>query len=91
MKRVIRASSEIVEASIAWNNLNGTEQSAAEHAISEIQRTGISIEQAVSYACSMYSYGNAEPEYAGEDFSEEDVNRGKVWNYVNSYLNDSES
>lgn len=73
--------------STLWSQLNGTEQSAAECAIYEIQNNNMSIEDAVSYGCNLYSGGNAEPEYEDEDFYEEEANYNKVFKYVESYIN----
>lgn len=78
---------ESIEAATSWNSLNSTEQSAAEYAIYEIQHNNMSIEDAVSYSCNMYSGGNAEPEYEDEDFYEEEANYNKVFKYVESYIN----
>lgn len=49
----------------------------------------MSIEDAVSYGCNMYSGVNAEPEYEDEDFYEEEANYNKVFMYVENYINNS--
>lgn len=74
--------------SIDWTDLNGTEQFAAESAISYIEDNPRivndldEIELAVRDAVSMYNEANAFDEYADEDFYEEEADSRKVLKYV---------
>lgn len=74
--------------SIDWTDLNGTEQFAAESAISYIKDNPRivndldEIELAVNNAVSMYNEANAFDEYADEDFYEEEADNRKVLKYV---------
>lgn len=74
-----------------WNNLNGTEQSAAELAVSMYRRNPSDIEEIVSDAIAEYDEGNAEEEYEDEDFYNEEANYSKVLSYVKQKLGLDES
>lgn len=84
------SNNKVIEASVDWNSLSGSEQSAAEYAIDKIQRCGWSIGEAVSEGCSMYSYGNAESEYEDEDFYEDEPRRNVVYSYVEDYIDNNQ-
>ena len=58
---------ESLTEAIEWNDLNGTEQSAVEAALAEINN-GSNIEDAVHGAVAMYNEENANPDYEDEDF-----------------------
>lgn len=61
--------------------LTGSEQYAVEIAARLIDE-GYSIEDAAYKACDEVSYGNAEPEYEGEDFYEDEPDVSKVIEYL---------
>lgn len=73
-----------------WEDLNGTEQSAAEAALAEIKR-GSSIEDAVHGAVTMYNEANEDDEYSEEDFFMEEADYKKVLDYVKAHENVDES
>lgn len=69
----------------AWDKLSGADQMAVEHAIS-YQERGHSWWDAVSHAISDVNWGNAEPEYEGEEFYGEEADRRAVEQYLANYF-----
>lgn len=78
---------EVLTEAIEWNDLNGTEQSAVETALVEINN-GSTIEDAVHGAVAMYNEENANPDYEDEDFYMEEANFAKVLEYVRTHNTD---
>ena len=70
----------------AWEDLNGTEQSAVEAALAEI-KNGSSVEDAVHGAVAMYNEANNDEEYSDEDFFKEEADYTKVLDYVKEHGN----
>lgn len=79
---------ESLTGAIEWNDLNGTEQSAVEAALAEINN-GSDIEDAVHGAVARYNEENANPDYEDEDFYMEEANFVKVMEYVRAYTTDT--
>lgn len=75
-----------------WRQMTGADQSAAEYAIDYISisddpeylanATDNELWDATSYGCDMIAEGNAEPEYAGEDFYQEEPDFDTVLRYL---------
>ena len=73
-----------------WGRLSASEQFAAEYAVNFLESDGYNIKDLTdddleSYAwkgCQLVGEGNAEPEYADEDWYEEEADCGKVFDYL---------
>ena len=71
-----------------WSKMNGSEQSAVEHAIDELEYDDVHaltsqiLESYASRACHYIDNANGEPEYEDEDFADEEVNKHKVLDYL---------
>ena len=71
-----------------WSQLSGSEQYAADDAISSIENDKVDIvdssviENYVRASCKKVDNGNAEAEYEDEDFYEDEVDNRMVLNYV---------
>lgn len=79
---------ESLTEAIEWTDLNGTEQSAVEAALAEINN-GSDIEDAVHGAVTRYNEENANPDYEDEDFYMEEANFVKVLEYVRTHNTDT--
>lgn len=75
------AYNESLNEAISWDELNGTEQSAAEAALANI-KNGSKLEDAVHGAVTMYNDANSEEEYEDEEFYGEEADYTKVLDYV---------
>lgn len=77
------------------DNLNDTEDMAADESLWEIRECGTTdigkIKKIVYDVCYKFNEGNAEPEYEDEEFYEEEADFNTVLKYVLSELNLSES
>ena len=71
-----------------WSRMNGSEQSAVEHVIEELEYDDVHIltsqilESYASRACHYIDNANGESEYEDEDFADEEMNRRKVLDYL---------
>ena len=73
-----------------WITLSGSDQLAVERATQYLECDGYAIENLndddlmnyVYKGCQEISEGNAEPEYADEDFFEEEADQQKVFEYI---------
>lgn len=71
-----------------WSKMTGSEQSAVEHAIEELEYDDVHtltsqiLESYASRACHYIENANGEPEYEDEDFADEEVNKHKVLDYL---------
>lgn len=71
-----------------WSKMTGSEQSAVEHAIDELEYDDVHtltsqiLESYASRACHYIDNANGEPEYEDEDFADEEVNKHKVLDYL---------
>ena len=82
-ENTVSASDYLGEA-LNWEDLNSTEQSAAETALVEM-KNGSTIEDAVHGAVTMYNEENADPEYEDKDFYMEEADYQKVLDYVKGH------
>lgn len=78
---------ESLNEALEWDDLNGTEQSAVEAALVEINN-GSTIEDAARGAVTMYNEENADPEYEDEDFYMEEADLQKVLMYLKTHSTD---
>lgn len=71
-----------------WSKMTGSEQSTVEHAIDELEYDDVHaltsqiLESYASRACHYIDNANGEPEYEDEDFTDEEVNKHKVLDYL---------
>ena len=71
-----------------WSRMTGSEQSAVEHAIDELESDDVHtltsqiLESYASRACHYIDNANGEPEYEDEDFADEEVNKHRVLDYL---------
>ena len=75
---------ESLNESVEWDDLNGTEQSAAEAALANI-KNGSELEDAVHGAVAMYNDANSDEEYEDEEFYGEEADYTKVLDYVKNH------
>lgn len=78
---------ESLTEALEWDDLNGTEQSAVEAALVEINN-GSTIEDAARGAVAMYNEENADPEYEDEDFYMEEADLQKVLMFLRTHNKD---
>lgn len=78
------AYNESLTEALEWDDLNGTEQSAVEAALVEINN-GSTIEDAARGAVALYNEENADPEYEDEDFYMEEADLQKVLMYLKTH------
>ena len=81
------AYNESLTEALEWDDLNGTEQSAVEAALVEINN-GSTIEDAARGAVALYNEENADPEYEDEDFYMEEADLQKVLMYLKTHGTD---
>ena len=82
------AYNESLTEALEWDDLNGTEQSAVEAALVEINN-GSTIEDAARGAVVMYNEENADPEYEDEDFYMEEADLQKVLMFLKTHSTDT--
>lgn len=76
--------SDYLGEALEWDDLNSTEQSAAEAALAEM-KNGSTIEDAVHGAVTMYNEENTNSDYEDEDFYMEEADYQKVLDYVKGH------